>query len=108
MNKEYGFVDSQMENLVMESCDRIERIKKNLDQLSIAVENSNAYYNSLNADLFNKKYDNTKINYKSLVDRMNSLLGILMYVKRKNDETTNEMLSYIKIEQVELENRGNK
>lgn len=107
MSTNYGYIDSKMDDLILEGYDRLERIKKNLDQLSTVVEKSSAYYNSFNADLFNKKYENIKMSYKEYTDYIEMFTKLLLEAKKLNTTTTEEMLSYIEVEKGNLEDRGN-
>ena len=93
-----GFNDVGIDKLILDIYSKMEKIKENLDQLSIIVEKSNAYFNSLNADLFNKKYDNFKVNYETFIKRISLYSSILLELKKRSDNKTSEMLAYIDVE----------
>lgn len=104
-NDIYGYNFDTMDNLILDIYTKMERIKKNLDQMSTIVENCNACFNSVNMDLYNKKYDNFKINYKTFVDNINYYADNFLFVKKKNNENLSQNLTFIDVEKVELDKK---
>ena len=115
MDIEYGVVNSDiygynfdaMDNLILDIYTKMERIKKNLDQMSTIVENCNACFNSVNMDLYNKKYDNFKTNYKNFIDNINYYADNFLFIKKKHDANLSQMLTFIDIEKTELDKKDN-
>lgn len=104
MDKQTGINEEKLNKLILDIYDYSEKINNTLNSISDLVMKTKDYYNSKEAELYRKKYDDYKTNYVNIIKNINSYADDLLTLKRKYINFDVEMKNKVSLQMVNLEN----
>ena len=104
MDRQTGINEEKLNKLILDIYDYSEKINNTLNHISEIVMKTKNCYNSKEAELYRKMYDDYKTNYVNIIKNINSYADDLLTLKRKYINFDVDMKNKVSLQIVNLEN----